>query len=91
VQGVSSTTVMGARVQLRQQEEYSSFLLLVYRIHDCFPMFSAYFLLSGNGHDPAGSSTAVKGARVQLRQQEEYTTVSLYLSAYIGFCKKVQV
>jgi hypothetical protein len=40
---------------------------------------------------PSGSSTAVKGARVQLRKQEEYITVSLYLSANIGFCKKVQV
>ena len=40
---------------------------------------------------PAVSSTAVKGARVHLRQQEEYITVSLYLSANIGFCKKIQV
>jgi hypothetical protein len=56
-----------------------------------FPLFSARCLFSGKGRVPAGPSTAVKGARVQLRQQEEYMTVSLYLSANIGFCKKVQV
>jgi hypothetical protein len=54
-------------------------------------VFSACCLFSGKGRVPAGPSTAVKGARVQLRQQEEYMTVSLYLSANIGFCKKVQV
>jgi hypothetical protein len=77
VQGVSSTTVMGARVQLRQQEEYSSFLLLVYGIHDCFPMLSACFLLLANGHVPARSITAVKGARVQLRYELGHRSVSL--------------
>ena len=88
MQGVSSTTVMGARVQLRQQEEYSSFLLLVYGIHDCFPMLSACFLFYVKRQVPAVSSTAVKGAQVHLMQQEEYMTVSLYLFANSRLCGK---
>jgi hypothetical protein len=40
---------------------------------------------------PTRSRTEVKGARVQLRQQEQYMTVSLFLSANCGFCKKAEV
>jgi hypothetical protein len=54
-------------------------------------MFYACFLFYVNGHIPAGLTTVVKGARVQLRQQVQYMTVSLFLSANCGFCKKAEV
>jgi hypothetical protein len=61
------------------------------RAQECFPMFSACFLLLSNGHVPVRSITAVKGARVQVSQQQEHMIVFLYLSANFGLLQKVQV